>query len=108
MRVMWVMMSLLAASCTPDNKDGAIDSAQTLKGERVAVSVNVVGEGVLSSKSSLLEGSEDKFSGAEVFIYYADNGLLDSVQEIPASAFAPSSGGAGAVLSFPSKRKVLS
>ena len=106
MRVMWVMMSLLAASCTPDNKDGAIDSAQTLKGERVAVSVNVVGEGVLSSKSSLLEGSEDKFSGAEVFIYYADNGLLDSVQEIPASAFAPSSGGSGAVLSFPSKRKV--
>ena len=36
-----MMMSLLAASCTPDNKDGAIDSAQTLKGERVAVSVNV-------------------------------------------------------------------
>ena len=46
-----MMMSLLAASCTPDNKDGALDSAQTLKGERVAVSVNVVGEGVLSSKS---------------------------------------------------------
>lgn len=59
MRVMWVMMSLLAASCTPDNKDGALDSAQTLKGERVAVSVNVVGEGVLSSKSSLLEGCEE-------------------------------------------------
>ena len=50
MRVMWVMMSLLAASCTPDNKDGAIDSAQTLKGERVAVSVNVVGEGVVVTR----------------------------------------------------------
>lgn len=95
-------------ACTPDDVPTEYLYEESLPGERSLVSLNLNGEDVDGTKASLLEGSEDVCSGATVVVYYADTGLLDSVQEIaPESiSWSGTSASAPAVLSLPKGRSV--
>ena len=101
----FLLFSALPA-CTPDEFRTSFGDKEP-SSDRVTVSLTV-GDGLLTpaGKASMLQGCEDIFSGAEVFLFYADNGLLDSAQSIPSSAFDAESGTATASISFPAGRKV--
>ena len=63
---------------------------------RVELSLHCVGS-VEQTKSALLEGSENVFSGASAYVYYADTKLIDSVQDLS---------GPDAVITVPTGRAV--
>lgn len=100
------VMCLIALSCNRITDADISVCLPVPSGDRVSVTMDISGVGVPDAKSPMLERSEERFSGAEVYVYYSDNGLLDSVQEIPLSAFDGSNGSASAVLSFPAGRNV--
>lgn len=108
-----IILALLAyilgmMSCAPDDVPTMYLAEDSLPGERSIVSLNLNGEGTDATKSSLLEGSEDVCSGAIAVVYYADTGLLDSVQEIAPESISLSGATVGepAVLSLPKGRSV--
>lgn len=72
---------LLGSACSPEVLPTVLDS-EDAQG-RVYVNLDIKGEG-FDTKASLLEGSENVYSGALVAVYYSSTGLMDSVQEIPA------------------------
>ena len=100
----FILAALVLSSCSPDGFRTSFGNASS---DRVTVSLTL-GDGLMppGMKSSMLQGCEQVFSGAEVFIFYADNGLLDSAQSIPASAFDAATLTATAAISFPAGRKV--
>ena len=100
----FLIAALVLSSCSPDGFRTSYGNASS---DRVTVSLTL-GDGLMSPgmKSSMLQGCEEVFSGAEVFLFYADNGLLDSAQSIPASAFDAATLTATAAISFPAGRKV--
>lgn len=102
----FIPLFLVCAACSPDDYMTIYRGGPEFEGERVRVRLSLSGAVSDGTKVSLLDKSEGRFSGAEVFVFYADNGMMDSVQEIPASSFDASTRTAEATLSFPAGRPV--
>ena len=69
----FLIAALVLSSCSPDGFRTSYGNASS---DRVTVSLTL-GDGLMSPgmKSSMLQGCEEVFSGAEVFLFYAENAL---------------------------------
>ena len=90
-RLLFACAMVLATACS-----GMFEKEPGGAGERVELTLHCTGSGE-QTKSPLLEGSENVFSGASAYVYYADTKLIDSVQEL---------NGPDAVITVPTGRRV--